>query len=429
MSVRDLSNDEILDHLKSNTIFRNQQLSILIKLLNSIKDSTTLAIDGSWGSGKTVFVKQLCMLADENVNDYGRNTLDEDAIKKLRTDQKIFYFNAWEQDYIGDAVSALLLKLIADNDPSLQLESMKRAANMINLSAGIKNLTHDFINIEAQTSQEKLVTEVKKLVNRHEAISRFIDDLRGDKKRLIFIIDELDRCKPTFAIDLLEVIKHYFNRDDVTFIIATNMRELSHTVQKYYGYNFDGYAYLNKFVDYAISLKKVDTHDYAQKILDWNLNYGGDEAAENVIKYLNFEMREINAYYSALKLITNFVRKDNNWNHSQYPIQLIFVPFALGLKLRGYDDYNKFVAGEGAELLSEFLEKTETRLDLADGSAVNSETTQSQQKKAAIDNLVSQYQQLITQTDVKHGRENLKDFNDAISLIGSYTTIIDEIQE
>lgn len=94
--MKDLTDAQILHHLKQNTVSRNEQLSVLVNLLNSIKENAVLAIDGAWGSGKTVFIKQLLMLADNSCEDYGRNALDNVAIEKLRASQKAFYFNAWE---------------------------------------------------------------------------------------------------------------------------------------------------------------------------------------------------------------------------------------------------------------------------------------------------------------------------------------------
>ena len=161
--MRELTDEQILDHLRSNTILRNNQLSMLVKLLNSLKENTVLAIDGAWGSGKTVFVKQLLMLSDDTIQDYGHNTLDENAINLLREKQKTFYFNAWEYDYLGDALSAMLLKLIADDDESLTQGSIKKALSMITMSAGLKNITHDFIDIDNKTRKADLVKIEKEI--------------------------------------------------------------------------------------------------------------------------------------------------------------------------------------------------------------------------------------------------------------------------
>jgi predicted KAP-like P-loop ATPase len=66
---------------------------------------------------------------------------------------------------------------------------------------------------------------------------------------LIIFVDELDRCKPSFAVKLLEQIKHYFLLQNVTFVFSTNILELSKTISKFYGNDFQGDKYLNRFFD------------------------------------------------------------------------------------------------------------------------------------------------------------------------------------
>lgn len=429
--MRDLTDDQILHHLRQNTIGRNEQLSVLVKLLNIAKENTVLAIDGAWGSGKTVFMKQLMILADSSVDDYGRNQLDDAAVEKLRETQKTFYFNAWENDYIGDALSAILLKLIAEDDESLNLASIKRAATMVNISAGVKNISHDFIDFSANTPKERLVKDIQAIVNRHDAVNGFIDRIKADKERIVFVLDELDRCKPSFAVDILEVVKHYFIRDDVTFIIATNVKELSHTVKKYYGDGFDSYSYLNKFFDLIIGLRKVETEGYARDVLNWRPNGAiVHELAHDAIDYYELSMRQTNSYYSALRLIDRFLRRDNSWSEDQYPIQLIFVPLALALKLKSNANYAEFVNGRGETMLRSFMPNTLSGLHYAQRLVQDRTNLDEQQlKKAAIDALVVEYRNLFIPEGRRRGSENLADFNDAISLISGYTTIPDDQQE
>ena len=429
--MKELTDEQILKHLHNNTILRNNQLSMLVKLLNSLKESTVLAIDGAWGSGKTVFVKQLLMLSDSAIQDYGHNTLDEPAINLLREKQKTFYFNAWEYDYLGDALSALLLKLIADDDESLTLGSIKKALSMITASAGLKNLTHDFIDIDNKTRKADLVKAVKDQVNRHDAVNEFIDKLKGDSERLIFVIDELDRCRPSFAVELLEVVKHYFMRDDVTFIITTNVNQLSHTIKKYYGSDFDGYAYLNKFFDFIFSLRKVDIEQYARSVLEWTIDYtvvGG--VARDAIEYYGFEMREINSYYSSLRLVSRFLTRNNNWSDDQYPIQFVFVPLALALKVKNDVLYEQFVSGRGENILRSFALNTYNASNYADRLVKNrSSLPQEQVKKAEVDALIVEYENLFIPKSRRRDSENLQDFYEVIALIGSYTTISTESDE
>lgn len=424
--MRDLNDKEILSHLKNNTILRNQQLSMLIKLLNSLEENTVLAIDGAWGSGKTVFIKQLLILSDDNEKDYGHNTLDETEINLLRENQKTFYFNAWEYDYIDNALSAILLKLITSYDEGLNVASIKKAVNIVNVTAGIKNITHDFIDIDNISSRDKLIKVVKDQVDRYDGVNEFIDKLKGNSERLIFVIDELDRCRPSFAVELLEIVKHYFARDDVTFIITTNINQLSHTIKKYYGGDFDGYAYLNKFFDFIFGLRKIDVEEYASKVLSWPSGILiVDNIAHDVIRYYRFTMREINSYHSSLKLVNQFLKRENIFDNNQYPTQLVFVPLALALKIKNDNLYEQFISGKGEDVLRDFVANSYGALRYAERLVAGdrSNLSQDQIKEAAIKALITEYKNLFVPEGRRRGRENLQDFHEAIALIGSYTTI------
>ena len=83
-----------------------------------------------------------------------------------------------------------------------------------------------------------------------------------EKTQLIVFIDELDRCKPTFAIELLEMIKHLFDVENIVFVFALDITQLSYSVQSVYGAGIDSTGYLCRFFDYISKLPKFDTDTY-----------------------------------------------------------------------------------------------------------------------------------------------------------------------
>jgi hypothetical protein len=78
-----------------------------------------------------------------------------------------------------------------------------------------------------------------------------IEALKGEEiiPPIIILIDELDRCRPTYAIKLLEEIKHLFDVPGLVFVLAMNVEQLGHSVCGAYGSGFDGRAYLRRFID------------------------------------------------------------------------------------------------------------------------------------------------------------------------------------
>ena len=71
----------------------------------------------------------------------------------------------------------------------------------------------------------------------------FIGKLLSSANRLVLFIDELDRCKPTYAVQLLERVKHYFDDDRIIVVYSVNTSQLTHTIRKCYGENFSCLLY------------------------------------------------------------------------------------------------------------------------------------------------------------------------------------------
>lgn len=71
---------------------------------------------------------------------------------------------------------------------------------------------------------------------------------------MVIILDELDRCRPSFALSLMEKVKHVFDMKDVVFIFSTNVDQLEAMVKKQYGHSIDASNYLSKFFSFTIKL-------------------------------------------------------------------------------------------------------------------------------------------------------------------------------
>ena len=72
----------------------------------------------------------------------------------------------------------------------------------------------------------------------------------NETKPLIIFIDELDRCRPNFAIEVLEKAKHLFNVDNIIFILAADKSQLAHSIRAVYGQGLDVNGYLRRFIDF-----------------------------------------------------------------------------------------------------------------------------------------------------------------------------------
>lgn len=86
-----------------------------------------------------------------------------------------------------------------------------------------------------------------------ETLKACLKELAADKPIILFI-DELDRCRPDYAVDMLEVIKHVFDVENVKVVLVTNTKQLRAAINHRYGAEVDAQKYLDKFLKYSFVL-------------------------------------------------------------------------------------------------------------------------------------------------------------------------------
>jgi len=114
-------------------------------------------------------------------------------------------------------------------------------------------------------------------------------------KPLIFIIDELDRCRPTFALEVLERIKHFFSVQNVHFVLGVNIAQLENSIKAKYGLGDGAKTYLQKFISLTVEL---------------DVQPGKDRYTDNSSKYIRHLMGKMDdkgAEYHALEKVCNEV--------------------------------------------------------------------------------------------------------------------------
>ena len=425
--MKELTDKEIQEKLEKDSIGRNEQLMVLIKLLNSFNENRVLLLNGEWGSGKTVFIKQLKLLNENNDINFNDQVLKNgnDAISEFKTKYSVYYFNSWENDFLKDPLQALLYRLIVDFYSGTFSSLGDKAMSKVKLTNLVKKLTKDTVSIDEKTKKEELVKEIKEIVDRGQLVNDFLDEyvIKNDNRSL-FIIDELDRCKPSFAVELLEIIKHYFHHKNITFIITANVNQLNHTIKKYYGSGFDGVKYLNRFFDYSFKLKNVDTKQYLESQLGWvRNNYYKNAIPFDTVDYLKMSMREIGSYAMSLDLIRGYMG-DHHYLYNEMLAafnKVALVPLALGLKIVSDVKYKDFINGKGQTIIEDFYQFSEYFADL-------SENTHSDYSRMAsadrTNSAIKMYDKLFNLDNSDHTIKAIKEeFDDDLNLISLYIDI------
>ncbi|WP_287146683.1 P-loop NTPase fold protein [Aeromonas sp.] len=233
-----------------------------------------LNLNAEWGAGKTWFIKRWYM--------------------ELKTHYPTVYIDAWQQDFSDDplltVISSIIEQLKAEaGSPQLSPYLSTKLASLLKATAPIvtKALFKKVSGINIDEVQEvitaddagKLVeslfqdtrkkTEAVQLL-KHE-IKQWVEAIIGKKKKqapAFILIDELDRCRPSYAVEMLETIKHIFDIQGVVFVLATDTEQLQHAIKVVYGVGFDAQSYLGRFFQRRFTLNKKSRREFISSTLE-----------------------------------------------------------------------------------------------------------------------------------------------------------------
>ncbi|MCG3841826.1 AAA family ATPase [Psychrobacter sp. Ps1] len=253
----------------------------IIKLLDSDIDVSPLIIDGKWGTGKTEFCFKLKNLIEaNNTNNY-----------------KVGYVNAFQADHANEPLLTLIAEVAGfyDKNDDRRKSFIKNAIPYLRLVSGIgikaiaslafgkyaADIPDDFQEgmeaIEDGSDSfidQSLESMIKDQVEAEKNLSTLREALKNIAaiNPVILLIDELDRCRPDFAVMMLETIKHVFDVDNVQIILITNAEQLKATIKHSYGSETDSHSYLYKFFKYQINLPTT-IKDVEGRSIENNVTY------------------------------------------------------------------------------------------------------------------------------------------------------------
>ena len=199
-------------------------------------------------------------------------------------------FNAWESDFAEDPLVAVIAELDQASKAEAGIEKSfakvrKGAVHLIKrivpvASKAIVKIDLDKEHKALKKSYSKALfdeqissysTYKDGLKNFHvelEDYAKKVAKSKGNEYPIIFFIDELDRCRPSFAVELLERIKHLFNIPGIVFVLAYDKPQLGSSIQTIFGHDMDVDGYLRRFVDLEFKLPKPSTENFVKLLLE-----------------------------------------------------------------------------------------------------------------------------------------------------------------
>ena len=245
----------------SDDLLARQDIAMrLTNLVATQEPPLSISLHGQWGTGKTFLLRRW------------QKTLELDSYQAI-------YFNAWEDDFCDDPLLAVIGHLADHFEGNKFKELARRVAEIAlplikeNLLGVLKAATGLPIKLDQQEQGNKTPLDAY-LEQRatKDQLKNQLAQLSGEVARqtdhpLVFIVDELDRCRPTFAIELLERVKHIFDVPHIVFVFGLNRDELTKSLSSVYG-DINTDVYLRRFFDFEFNIPEADSQGFALHLMD-----------------------------------------------------------------------------------------------------------------------------------------------------------------
>nr|WP_285897166.1 P-loop NTPase fold protein [Vibrio sp. SCSIO 43169] len=288
----------------------------IASVLTDDSEEKVINLNGSWGVGKTDFLRRL-------------------YVELYNSDYPVVYIDAWKSDFLRDPLALVCSEILLQLETLVFVQRQRHEVSQTNLDKLTKatfklesylglvlNYTSPALNAYSLLTGEESVLsglqEAKNILTQARTVSAshqgkhiedinrdLIENLKSTQRQLVetmelvryqitdigeilkevyglnipivILIDELDRCRPTYSVKMLEVIKHFFNVKGCSFLVATDTMSLHSSIKSVYGSDFQADRYLKRFFKQQIKLARPSFQEYLSSISFSVSKYRTDE--------------------------------------------------------------------------------------------------------------------------------------------------------
>ena len=339
----------------------------LVNAICSWKTPLVFALTSGWGAGKSVFAKQLA-------GELRKKWVETEDARKAEN-APVIYFDAFANDYQQNALFALAGEVMEFIGWRKKMAG-KAGESIARIGKGVSGAlaecaarfaTMGAVGVEdvSKSMKTALDKRMEDAEEGREVVKEFRNALENAAKELgggqplVFIVDELDRCRPDFALELLEKIKHLFSVPNVCFLVVTNLEQFKAVVQRTYGYSEEeARMYLDKFFHHTFRLPLSHTAQFSlphqNKIFNggkylfhlWNvmrfpeISHEKMEYMQSIVLYHQMSLRDIEKMLACAAL----VESEFHFSQSRYGAFQIAATFHFLRKINP-NFYGKILRG------------------------------------------------------------------------------------
>ena len=297
----------------------------LANIIKATKPKFAVGIFGKWGTGKTTLMRMIKAELDKDPDRiltvwfdawrYEREkhlavipflrqiriALENDLAKNRKTSRWDMLRSGLDRTFTAFLESTQLSVSVPGSpvSPTINLETVVNSLQ----SKGSTYVDNERIQFHEHATDH--LKQALKILNNPESGS----GIAKPGTRIVVFVDDLDRCTPQNALEVLESIKAFFDIDGIVYVVGMDSDSINHIIKQKYGelQEIKGIDYLEKIVQLPFQIpvwKPQDITGSIEKIISWGL---GDSELAKEFKEDSKKLLIVNAIEPNPRQVKRFI--------------------------------------------------------------------------------------------------------------------------
>ena len=375
--------EERLDVLDRGSFI--EKLKNLVNIISENEQGCCFGLNGFWGSGKSFVLEKF-----------------EEEIKEIQSEETgdnryfVFHYDCWKYDYYEEPAIAIIAAMLDATDKELNVftskqkdvakkmawETAKETLKAVASELCKNKVGIDLVEIATNTIEAGMEDDDNSFDSLYgfkralEATRKGIQEI-ADKKAVVIIVDELDRCLPEYTIKVLERLHHIFtDLKNVIVIVSMDKTQIEHSIKEIYG-EIDVDTYLRKFISFKVNLDNGKAGQYIKKYKAYASMFeflqGEEQEAEKFFSDILYglDIRTQERIFYKAETIHKLICSEEIKDSSIMTFEILFLTIALRTKSNNiewlvnkghYPNYEKSLGKDYYNMIKEYEKRVSARL-------------------------------------------------------------------